>query len=328
MKILVSGAAGYIGSVVTEQLVKEGHNVVALDNLTNGHREAVSPGALFVNVDLADLEKLDGIFRKHDIEAVIHLAAESQVAESGKEPNKYFHANLLCSIHLLDKMMKYHVDKLIFSSTAAIYGSPESVPITETQAIVPPLNTYGESKLMLERILHRYGSANGLRYIALRFFNASGASVAHGEDHKPESHLIPNILKVASGQKDKLDLYGSDYPTIDGTCVRDYIHVSDIARAHIAALDKLGDGKVNKAYNLGTRNGFSVQQVVDAARFVTGKNIPTVKHSRRHGDPAILVADFSLAQSELGWKPEYTEIDAIVETAWKWQRGHPHGYRN
>ncbi len=328
MKILVTGAAGYIGSVVTEQLVQEGHDVVALDNLTNGHKEAISSGALFVNADLANLERLDDIFKKHDFEAVIHLAAESQVAESGKEPNKYFHANLMCSIHLLDKMMKYHVNKLIFSSTAAIYGSPDSAPITETQPIVPPLNTYGESKLMLERILHRYGSANGLKYIALRFFNAAGASAEHGEDHNPESHLIPNILKVALGQKDSVDLFGSDYPTVDGTCVRDYIHVSDIARAHIAALKKLENCKVNKAYNLGTRNGFSVRQVVEAAKVVTGEKIPTVKHNRRHGDPAILVADFSLAKSELDWNPVYTEIDTIVETAWKWHRQHPNGYSN
>ncbi|MGD0354781.1 MAG: UDP-glucose 4-epimerase GalE [Dehalococcoidia bacterium] len=328
MKILVTGAAGYIGSVVTEQLVKERHDVVALDNLANGHREAVTPEAIFVKANLADLDRLDKIFKNHDFEAVIHLAAESQVAESGREPNKYFHANLLCSIHLLDKMMKYHVNKLIFSSTAAIYGSPDSTPITETQPIIPPLNTYGESKLMLERILQRYSSANGLRHIALRFFNAAGASEEHGEDHNPESHLIPIILKVALGQKDHVDLYGTDYPTSDGTCVRDYIHVSDIARAHITALNKLGNGKVNKAYNLGTRNGFSVRQVIEAAKVVTGEKITTVNHSRRHGDPAILVADSSLAKSELDWEPEYTQIDAIVETAWKWQREHPSGYRN
>ncbi|MGA9048018.1 MAG: UDP-glucose 4-epimerase GalE [Dehalococcoidia bacterium] len=329
MKILVTGAAGYIGSVVTEQLVREGHTVIALDNLKQGHREAVGSEAIFIEADLGDLNMLDNIFDHHNFEAVVHLAAESQVAESIKEPNKYFHVNLLYGVHLLDKMMKYHVNKLVFSSSAAIYGSPVDVPIEETQAIIPPLNTYGESKLMLERILQRYSAANGLKHISLRYFNAAGASDIHGEDHKPESHLIPNVLKAALKREGCVELYGTDYPTEDGTCVRDYIHVSDIARAHIAALKNLELTKnVNKAYNLGTRNGFSVLQIVKAARDVTGRQIPVRTLARRAGDPPILVASYELAKTELNWEPEYTEVGPIIESAWKWHKDNPYGYRN
>jgi UDP-glucose 4-epimerase len=326
MKILITGAAGYIGSIVTGLLIQEGHSVIALDNLAQGHREAVLPEALFIEADLADLNKLDNIFRHNQFDAVIHMAAESQVPESSKEPNKYFHANLLCSIHLLDKMLKYQVNKLIFSSTAAVYGNPVSMPITENQAIVPPLNTYGESKLMLERILQRYSNAYGLRYIALRFFNAAGASVKHGEDHNPESHLIPTILKVCLKQKDTLPLYGTDYETPDGTCIRDYVHVLDIAKAHSAALYYLEKGPINKAYNLGSNTGFSVRQVIEATKKVTGRNIPLVELPRRDGDPPILVASYRLANSELKWEPYYKEIEPIIESAWKWQLEHPNGY--
>jgi len=327
MNILVTGAAGYIGSIVTEELIKKGNSVIALDNLEQGHREAVVPEALFVELDLGDLDKLHRVFSEQKIDAVVHLAAKSLVGESDSKPMKYFHTNFICGIHLIDAMLRYDVDKLVFSSTAAIYGNPDRMPITENQPIVPPLNTYGESKLMLERLMSRYSKAYGLRFISLRYFNAAGASDRFGEDHNPETHLIPNIMKVALGQRECLALYGMDYPTKDGTCIRDYLHVIDIAKAHLLALSRLEKCEVNKAYNLGNGKGYSILEVVETARKVTKTSIPIEVNPRRLGDPAALIASSELAKSELGWKPQYHGLGPIIASAWRWQKEHPYGYR-
>ncbi|MEJ2740149.1 MAG: UDP-glucose 4-epimerase GalE [Dehalococcoidia bacterium] len=326
MNILVTGAAGYIGSIVTRELVKGGHSVVALDNLEAGHKEALHPQAIFTKTDLRYLERLDQIFIDHPIDAVIHLAANSLVGESMADPQKYFHTNLFCGIHLLDTMLRYDVKKLIFSSTAAIYGTPDRIPITENQPIVPPLNTYGETKLMLERLLHRYGDAYDFKFVSLRFFNAAGSSNGSGEDHRPETHLIPNVIKVALGQSEYIEVFGNDYSTKDGTCVRDYIHVFDIAKAHILALEHLANNSPNKFYNLGISRGYSVHEVINVTREITGCNIPTVFRPRRSGDPPVLVASSDLVVNELGWKPQYTKLEDIVESAWNWHREHPYGY--
>lgn len=327
MNILVTGAAGYIGSIVTEELIKNGNSVIALDNLEQGHRDAVTPEALFIEIDLGDLDKLYRVFSEQKIDAVVHLAAKSLVGESDSKPMKYFHTNFICGIHLIDAMLRYDVDKLVFSSTAAIYGNPDRMPITENQPIVPPLNTYGESKLMLERLMSRYSKAYGLRFISLRYFNAAGASDRFGEDHNPETHLIPNILKVALGQRERLALYGMDYPTKDGTCIRDYLHVIDIAKAHLLALSRLEKCEANKAYNLGNGKGYSVLEVVETARKVTKTSIPIEVNQRRLGDPAVLIASSELAKSELGWETQYRDLESIVESAWRWQKEHPYGYR-
>ncbi len=326
MNILVTGAAGYIGSIVSQELIKEGNTVIALDNLEQGHRDAVTPEALFVELDLADLDKLHRVFSEQKIDAVVHLAAKSLVGESDSKPMKYFHTNVICGIHLIDAMLKYDVNKLVFSSTAAIYGNPDRMPITENQPIVPPLNTYGESKLMLERLMSRYSKAYGLRFISLRYFNAAGASDRFGEDHNPETHLIANIMKVALGQCERLALYGMDYPTKDGTCIRDYLHVIDIAKAHSLALGHLEKCEINKAYNLGNGKGYSVLEVVETARKVTKTSIPIEVNPRRLGDPAALIASSELAKSELGWKTQYHELEPIIESAWRWQKEHPYGY--
>ena len=325
MNILVTGAGGYIGSIVTEELIKEGNFVIALDNLKEGHREAVVPEAVFVQVDLGNLEELDNVFRRYQIEAVMHLAAESLVERSMSDPRRFFRSNVIYGINLLDTMLKYDVYRLVFSSTAAVYGEPEKVPIEEND-LKRPVNSYGESKLMFERILHCYGLAYGLKFISLRYFNAAGASDRFGEDHVLETHLIPNILKVALGQLDQIPIFGTDYPAKDGSCVRDYIHVLDVAKAHILSLKYLERNKGNKAYNLGNGKGYSVIEVIETTRKVTGVQIPVVIRPRRPGDPAVLIASPELAKSELGWQPESPGLESIIESAWRWQKKHPHGY--
>ena len=324
MKILVTGGAGYVGSVVAEELVKQGYEVVVLDNLQQGHREAVPEGAEFVQADISDRTATVQVFQRHTIDAVMHMAAETVIEYSMSDPKRFFHSNLVCPLELLEVMFEHDVHKLIFSSTAAVYGIPTVTPIEEGHSKIP-VNSYGESKLMFERILEWYGKAYGLRYISLRYFNAAGASETLGEDHHPETHLIPNILKAALGTNSLVNIFGTDYPTKDGTCVRDYVHVTDIARAHILALKNL-DVMSGKAYNLGNGEGYSVLEVAETARRITGANIATKMCPRRPGDPAALVASSRLVSKELGWKPEFPDLGSIVETAWRWQRKHPKGY--
>ena len=325
MNILVTGAAGYIGSVLTEELVREGNSVVALDNLQQGHREAVTPEAEFIQADLGAQALLGQVFQNYQIEAVMHLAADSIISQSMTDPAKFFKNNVINSINLLDTMREYKVDKFIFSSSAAVYGEPENIPIRETEP-ERPVNPYGESKLILEKMLHWYGQAYRLKSVSLRYFNAAGASSRFGEDHNPETHLIPNVLKVALGHYKQINVFGADYPTKDGSCIRDYVHVLDIARAHILSLQCLEKGEGNKIYNLGNGDGYSVIEVIEIARKVTGVKIPEVICPTRQGDPSVLVASSELAKSELGWKPEYPELESIIESAWQWQKKHPKGY--
>ena len=327
MHILVTGAAGYIGSFVTRALINEGYKVIALDNLQQGHREAVHPGAHFVKADLGNLPMLKDLFRQYSIEAVVHLAAVSIVGESTVNPQKYFQSNLVFGLNLLDAMLEHKVQKFVFSSSAAIYGSPGAAQIQEDQPIVPPLNPYGETKLMFERILKRYEHAYDLKFVALRYFNAAGAAEGLGEDHKPETHLIPNVLKVALGQSEAIPVFGTDYPTPDGTCIRDYVHVLDIAKAHVIALRHFDSMKSSKAYNLGNGRGFSVSQIIETAVKVTGAKIPVASHPRRQGDPAYLMACAERAKSELGWEPVHQDLEDIIQSAWMWQKEHPYGYR-
>ena len=324
MRILVTGGAGYIGSVVTEELLRAGHHAVVFDNLSQGHRKAVATGAELVEADLFDAETLRAILKTHKTEAVIHLAAHSSVAESYEHPEKYHHNNVVAGIALLDAMQDAGVRQLVFSSTAAVYGDPEKQPIDE-QAETRPTNPYGASKLEFELVLRRYEDSHGLQYASLRYFNAAGAAEKFGESHNPETHLIPVVLQVAAGQRDAIEVYGEDYPTPDGSCVRDYIHVIDLARAHILALDALGKGSAT--YNLGCGGGYSVREVIDAARHVTGRKIPIRLGPRRPGDPPTLVASSAKIKSELGWQPEFESLEEIIESAWRWLLAHPNGYR-
>jgi UDP-glucose 4-epimerase len=325
VRLLVTGGAGYIGSVVTEQLITGGHSVTVIDNLEQGHREAIAPEAAFVEVDLADSQALNTIFEGQEIQAVIHLAAETRVGHSMTNPRGTFHNNVVCGFNLLDAMLKHGVFEIVFSSSAAVYGNPGKMPIEEADT-TKPVNPYGESKLMFERILHWYRAAYGLRFISLRYFNVAGASQRFGEDHHPETHLVPNILKTAIGHAEQLFVFGDDYPTQDGSCIRDYIHVIDVARAHILALKHLGENARHSIYNLGNGKGFSVFEVIKAARKITGAQIPISLRPRRQGDPAVLVADARLAKTELGWEPEFSDIEHIIRSAWRWQTQYPHGY--
>ncbi|MCH7805335.1 MAG: UDP-glucose 4-epimerase GalE [Acidobacteria bacterium] len=318
MNILVTGAAGYIGSVVTEVLIDQDHSVVALDNLQAGHREAVHPNAVFVQADLGDAQALDQVFRDHDLDAVVHMAAEALVSVSMSNPRRFFSTNVRGGMNLLDAMLSHEVKKIIFSSTAAVYGEPKETPISE-DAPTRPVNSYGDSKLMFERILDWYDRAYGLRYISLRYFNAAGASEKCGEAHDPETHLIPLILEVAMGKKEEIQVYGTDYDTPDGTCIRDYIHVLDLAKAHVLALQNL-DGNKPRVYNLGNDDGDSIYQVLETARQVTGHPLPAVPAPRRSGDPARLTATSTRIRSELGWVPDYPDLHAIIETAWRWHQ--------
>lgn len=324
MNILITGGAGYVGSIVGEELLRGGYAVIALDNLQQGHKEAVPPGAEFVLADICDPKVLEEVFRRFKIDAVMHMAAETVVEYSLTDPRRYFQSNIIGGIKLLDSMLKYNVSKLIFSSSAAIYGEPQSVPIAEDHPQIP-LNAYGESKLIFERILEWYSRAYGLKHISLRYFNAAGASELLGEDHRPETHLIPNVLKVAMNVSGPVAIFGTDYATKDGSCLRDYVHVVDIAQAHVLALEKISELS-GGAYNLGNGKGYSVLEVVETAKKVTGVDIPVKISPRRVGDPAILVASCSRAKAELGWKPRFPELRTIIESAWRWLREHPNGY--
>lgn len=321
MKILLTGGSGYIGSVTTELLCDDGHEVVVFDNLERGHIEAVDPRARLIVGDLREATCIRAAMQAVKPDAVVHFAAYALVGESMQNPMQYFQNNLGGGLNLLDAMLRTGVKKIIFSSTCATYGQPETMPMTE---LLPqrPTNPYGESKLMFETALRWEQERHGIQPVFLRYFNACGATEKFGEDHEPESHLIPNVLKVALGQVPVVPVFGDDYPTPDGTCIRDYIHIVDLARAHILALEK----DVVGAFNLGTGTGFSVQQVVETCRQVTGHAIPVEISPRRPGDPACLVAGAEKAKEILGWKPQYPELKTIVQHAWNWHRAHPRGY--
>jgi UDP-glucose 4-epimerase len=321
MKILVVGGAGYIGSVCAELLLDEGHSVSVFDNLSEGHRRAVDSRAELIEGDLAGIEGIQTALAAFRPEAVMHFAASALVPESMTNPSKYFRNNIANGLNLLDAMLATGVERLVFSSTCAIFGPPERVPIDET---LPhrPISPYGESKLGFEKILRWYGEIHGLRFVALRYFNAAGASENFGEEHRVETHLIPNVLKVALGQKPNVEIYGTDYDTPDGTCIRDYIHILDLARAHILALQ----ASKSEFYNLGTGGGTSVREVIESCRKITGHEIPVVEKTRRPGDPARLIAASEKIQRELGWQPKFQNIDAIIESAWKWHQKFPNGY--
>jgi UDP-glucose 4-epimerase len=324
MRILVTGGAGYIGSVVTEELLNDGHEVLVYDNLCKGHRGAIDRRAKFIEAELLDGAAVRRALADNRIEAVIHMAAFSLVGESVEHPAKYFENNLVAGLKLIDAMRECGVTKLVFSSTAATYGEPEQQPIEET-APNQPTNPYGESKLAFERALHWYEHAYGLRYASLRYFNAAGASRQFGEQHDIETHLIPLALQAANGTRPDVQIFGDDYPTRDGTCVRDYIHVIDLARAHILALDILGERSA--IYNLGCGgDGYTVTEVIDAAREVTGREIATRTVKRRAGDPSVLIASSDKIKQELGWSPKYQDLKLIIQSAWDWMREHPEGY--
>ncbi|MGL5648053.1 MAG: UDP-glucose 4-epimerase GalE [Clostridium sp.] len=326
MSILVCGGAGYIGSHMVAELLEKGKDVVILDNLEKGHEDAILGGKLYIG-DLRDRKILDKVFTENNIEAVIDFAAYSLVGESMTEPLQYFNNNVSGTITLLNAMKDYDVKYIVFSSTAATYGEPEFVPITEDSKTIPT-NPYGESKLLVEKILRWCDSAYGIKYTSLRYFNAAGAHINGkiGEDHSPESHLIPLILQVALGKRDKIMIFGDDYDTKDGSCIRDYIHVSDLASAHSLALDRLMNGGESRVYNLGNGTGFSVKEMIEKARTVTGHPIPAEVAERRAGDPAILVASSEEAMTELKWKPRFNSVDTIIETAWNWHKNFPNGY--
>ncbi len=320
MKILVTGGAGYIGSHVLKRLLEAGHDTVTLDNLSKGHKEAVL-GGKFIEGDIGDKELLDSIFTEHDIEGVIHLAADSLVGESMEDPGKYYHNNVAKALNLLEAVVENNVNYFVFSSTAAVYGEPEAVPIVEEHPTNPE-NVYGESKLFFEKILKRYDEIHGLKYISLRYFNAAGADPEGkiGEAHDPETHLIPIVLQTALGIRDKIYIYGDDYPTKDGSCVRDYIHVNDLADAHLLAVEALADGKNSDIYNLGCGDGYSVKEVIETAKKVTQKDFEVEVSERRAGDPAVLIAGSEKIKDHLGWQPEYQDLEKIISTAWKWHK--------
>ncbi len=328
MTILVLGGAGYIGSHTAYELIDRGEDVVIVDNLETGYREALHPKARFYQGDIRNREFIDGVFDQEKIDAVIHFAANSLVGESMVNPLKYYDNNLCGTKVLLEAMVAHKVDKIVFSSTAATYGEPERVPILETDRTMPT-NTYGETKLSMEKMFHWTSVAHGLKYVSLRYFNACGAhkNGAIGEAHIPETHLIPLVLQVANGQREAISIFGEDYETKDGTCVRDYIHVTDLAQAHILAVDYLMQGKESNIFNLGNGVGFTVKEVIDAARRVTGHPIRTEVVQRRAGDPAKLIASSEKARTILGWKPEYANLEEIISSAWNWHEKHPRGYK-
>jgi UDP-glucose 4-epimerase len=321
MKVFVTGGAGYIGSVCVEQLLNAGHSVTVYDSLIEGHQEAVDPRATFVRGCLSDEATLASALKASGAEGVIHFAAHALVGESMTNPGKYFGNNVGNGVRLLNAAVTAGVKKFVFSSTCATYGPPERVPITEDTP-QKPINPYGESKLMFERILQWYQQLHGLEFVAFRYFNAAGASARFGEHHRIETHLIPNVLRVALGQATHCEIYGTDYPTPDGTCIRDYIHIIDLAEAHILALAPGRHG----FFNLGNGGGYSVREVIRACEKITGKKIPTTEQARRPGDPPRLIAAAEKAKQELGWTPRYPKLEEIVTTAWAWHRDHPHGY--
>jgi len=321
---MVTGGAGYVGSVVAAELLRAGHEVVIYDNLSHGHRRAVPPGAKLVNGEVGDHEALGQLLQRHRPEAVMHFAALIEAGESMQVPERYFRNNTAGTLNLLECMLQHGPQRLVFSSTAALYGNPERTPILEDAAL-HPTNPYGESKLLVERMLGWFHRIHGLRYASLRYFNAAGAAGELGEDHRPESHLIPIILQVAQGKRPSLAIYGTDYATADGTCIRDYIHVADLASAHVLAVEALAT-RDQLIYNLGNGRGFSVREVVEMARKVTGHAIPAQDAARRPGDPAVLVASSDKIRRELGWQPRYPDLEQIVASAWEWRRKHPNGY--
>jgi UDP-glucose 4-epimerase len=325
MRILVTGGAGYVGSHAARTFLHRGHDVWAYDNLSRGHERAAPQGRLIVG-QLSDRERLEGVMRRLDVEAVVHFAAYTYVGESVRDPALYYHNNLAATLSLLDAMRGAGVRRLIFSSTAAVYGLPDRVPITE-DAPKRPINPYGRAKLAVEEVLADYASAYGLGYVALRYFNAAGASADGelGEDHDPETHLIPLVIQAAIGQRPSIEVFGTDYPTADGTCVRDYVHVEDLADAHLLALEAAEPGR-GRAYNLGTGYGNSVREVIEACEEVSGGGVEVRYGPRRPGDPPVLVASPERAIRELGWRPHYRNVRQIVETAWRWHSAHPRGY--
>jgi len=321
MRIFVTGGAGYIGSVCSELLLNEGHEVAIFDNLIEGHRRAVDSRAQFIQGDLADRDQIERALSNRRPDAVMHFAAYALVPESMRDPSKYFRNNVSNGLNLLDAMLTTGVQRIIFSSTCALFGPPDRVPIDET-APARPANPYGESKLAFEKILRWYDQVHGLKFVCLRYFNAAGATEDLGEDHRPETHLIPNVLKVALGQRPSLEIYGTDYETPDGTCIRDYIHIVDLAHAHILALGATASG----FYNLGTGGGSSVKEVIAACRKITGRQIDTIEKPRRPGDPPRLIASSEKIKKELGWQPQFQSLDVIIETAWAWHQKFPDGY--
>ncbi len=325
MNILITGGAGYIGSVTTEYLRQRGDTVVVVDNLSTGHRAAVAPEVPFHQIDLRDTAALRQAMSSHRIDAVVHFAAFSLVGESVTNPAKYMDNNVAGTLSLLRAMIDCGVPRIVFSSTAATYGEPQAVPITETHPTVPT-NPYGLSKLIIENVLGAYSAAHGIEYVALRYFNACGAIPTRGEDHRPESHLIPLVLQVALGQRPHVSVFGTDYDTPDGTCVRDYVHVHDLADAHARALDYLAGGGASTACNLGSGRGFSVKEVISTCRGVSGREIAIREGARRAGDPSRLVADATRARTLLGWQPSRPDLDTIVRDAWAWHVERPGGY--
>jgi UDP-glucose 4-epimerase len=325
MKLLVTGGAGYIGSVVADQLLAAGHQVVVIDDLSRGHRQAVPRGAKLLIADLADKQNLDALFRNEQFDGVLHFAAFIEAGESMKHPETFFRNNTANALSVLESMLAAGVKRFVFSSTAALYGNPVRSPIREEDTL-RPTNAYGESKLLVERMLEWFHRIHGMRYASLRYFNAAGAaSPDRGEAHHPESHLVPRIMSVALGQQKHVEVFGTDYPTADGTCVRDYVHVADLATAHLLALDAL-DRSGQLIYNLGSGQGFTVRQVIDGVRRVTGRPIAVLESPRREGDPAELIASAEKIRKELQWKPKFGELETILESAWVWHKNHPDGY--
>lgn len=327
MRLLVLGGAGYIGSHTSLELIKRGHDVIVVDNLVTGYQKAVPEKAIFYNGDIRDIEFLDNLFKKEKIDAVIHFAAYSLVGESVTNPLKYYDNNLYGTKVLLEAMIKNNVNKIVFSSTAATYGEPENIPILESDRTCPT-NPYGETKLAMEKMFHWASKAHGLNYVSLRYFNACGADATGqiGEAHNPESHLIPLVLQVPNGKRESVSIYGTDYDTPDGTCIRDYIHVTDLSEAHILAVEYLANGGASDIFNLGNGVGYSVREVIETARSVTGHPIPAIEVPRRSGDPARLVASGEKAKKILGWEPKIKQLDEIIASAWKWHSTHPNGY--
>jgi UDP-glucose 4-epimerase len=317
-RVLVTGGAGYIGSIVAAQLLQRGYAVTILDDLSHGKLAAVPEGADFVLGDIADSALLDQVFSEVRINAVMHFAAMIEAGESMRIPERYFRVNTVGALSVLEAVLRHHVGRFVFSSTAALFGNPERTPITEDAAL-RPVNAYGESKLLVEQMLAWFHRIHGLHYACLRYFNAAGGTEDRGEEHEPESHLIPLILQVALGQRDHIEIYGTDYPTHDGTCVRDYIHILDLADAHILVLEALRE-RDQLIYNLGNGHGFSVREVVETARGVTRHAIPVVESPRREGDPATLVASSDKIRRELGWQPRHAGLEDIIQSAWKWHK--------
>lgn len=329
MNVLVTGGAGYIGSHTVHELTRSGTRVAVYDNLSKGHEGALPTAVPLIRGDIRDRELLSRTLKDYCIDTVIHFAADSLVGESMQQPSKYYNNNVVATLALLDTLVASGVGKIVFSSTAAVYGEPETWPITEDMPTAPT-NVYGRTKLVIEQMLADFSMAYKLSYVSLRYFNAAGALSGGiiGEDHAPETHLIPLILQTALGQREAISVYGTDYPTPDGTCIRDYIHISDLADAHVKALNHLAGGGQSRVYNLGSETGFSVKEVIDKAKAVTGLDFPVREAGRRAGDPAVLVASSARIRSELAWQPQLSDLGSIIGSAWQWHKNHPAGYRN